>query len=668
MAIEWALWSVLGLYALAIAGILVHRSRAAAPLIYGACAVLCAGPLAVAATNLSAGTSPALRLPMALPWLGANFRIDALSAFFLVLLDLGAISASLFAIGHGRHEKSPGRVLPFFPAFIAAMNMVLMADDAFAFLFSWELMSLTSWALVVAHHGEEANRRAGQVYLVMASFGTFSLLLAFGLLAGVEGHYGFEAIRAMPAAPWVGASVLFLALVGAGSKAGLVPLHVWLPLAHPAAPSHVSGLMSGVMTKVALYGFIRLVFDLAGSPQWWWGLVVMAAGGASALAGVLQASFEADMKRILAYSTIENIGFIFVGLGLSLSFSADHFEAAAALALTGALLHALNHSLFKSLLFFGAGAVLDATGLRDIGKMGGLIHRMPVTALAMLGGAMAISALPPFNGFVSEWLTFQAILLSPELPQWGLKLAVPAIGALLALSVALAAACFIRLFGIAFLGRPRSEPAAEAHEVDRLSTGVMLALALGCLALGVVPGLVIDAMSPMVQALLGAQMPRQSADAWLTLVPISGARSSYNGLILFLFVSASALAGAFAVHRFASRALRRGPAWDCGTPDPSPLTQYSPGSFSEPLLRVFGRWLLAAREEVDMPGPGELRPARFVLHLEDRVWSRFYQPLSLAVLAVATRLNTLQFLTIRRYLLLVFAALITLLLVVAIWD
>ena len=346
------------------------------------------------------------------------------------------------------------------------MNLVLLADDAYAFLFSWELMSLTSWALVMAHHQEPANVRAGYLYLVMACFGTLALLLAFGLLAGPNGGYDFAAIRAGTVTPAFAALVLTLALLGAGSKAGLVPLHVWLPLAHPAAPSHVSALMSGVMTKVAVYGFIRIVFDLLGEPVlWWWGGVVLALGGITAVLGVLYALMQHDLKRLLAYHTVENIGIIFIGLGLALAFQANQMYASAALALTAALFHVLNHSLFKNLLFLGAGAVLTATGERDMERLGGLIHPMPWTALAFLIGAAAISALPPLNGFVSEWLTFQAILISPELPQWLLKFLVPAIGAALALSAALAAACFVKAFGITFLGRARSPAAGDPRDV-----------------------------------------------------------------------------------------------------------------------------------------------------------------------------------------------------------
>src|SRR5208282_4192945 len=350
-------------------------------------------------------------------------RIDALAAFFLVVVNLGGGAASLFALGYGHHETAPHRVLPFYPAFLAGMNLVVLADDAFTFLLCWEFMSLSSWALVMSHHRDPENRRAGYIYLLMASFGTLALVLAFGLLAGPDGGYAFAAIRAAGhPATLIAALVLVLVLLGAGSKAGLVPLHVWLPLAHPAAPSHVSALMSGVMTKVAVYGFIRIVFDLLGEPSWWSSMIVLTLAGATAVMGVLYALMQHDLKRLLAYHTVENIGIIFIGLGLALAFRTNGMEWAAALAFTAALFHVFNHSLFKSLLFFGAGAVLNSTGERDMERLGGLIHRMPLASFAFLVGCVAISALPPLNGFVSEWLTFQAILLSPELPQWGLKI------------------------------------------------------------------------------------------------------------------------------------------------------------------------------------------------------------------------------------------------------
>src|SRR5450759_3397424 len=423
-------------------------------------------------------------------------------------------------------------------------------------------MSLTSWALVMAHHRQPGNTRAGYIYLLMASLGTLSLLLSFGLLAGPDGGYAFEAIRNARPSPNTAAAVLALTLLGAGSKAGLVPMHVWLPLAHPAAPSHVSALMSGVMTKVAVYGFVRIVFDLMGPSVWWWGAVVLLFGGASAVLGVLHALMEHDLKRLLAYHTVENIGIIFIGLGLGLAFAANDMRGPAALATTAALFHVFNHSVFKSLLFFGSGAVLTATGQRDMERLGGLIHGMPFTALAFLIGSAAISALPPFNGFVSEWLTFQAILLSPDLPQWGLKFLVPAVGAMLALSAALAEACFVKAFGVTFLGRPRTTVAAGEQEVDRWSLTAMFILASLCLLIGIIPAPIIDTLAPVVNMLVAERMPVQSADPCLSIVPIAESRSSYNGLLVFVFITISTLAAIEIIHRFASRAVRRGPAWD----------------------------------------------------------------------------------------------------------
>jgi formate hydrogenlyase subunit 3/multisubunit Na+/H+ antiporter MnhD subunit len=669
MAVVVALLCVAALLAVAVAGIAIGRRPEAVRIVYGASLAGCLLALIVALGPLLANgaSASAVTLPLGLPWLGAHFRIDPLAAFFLVVVNLGGAAASLYGLGYGRHEPAPHRVLPFFPAFLAAMNLVVLAHDAFTFLLSWELMSLVSWALVMAHHEIRDNARAGYIYLVMASFGTLSLLLAFGLLVGPEGGYDFAAIRG-DKTPVTAALVLALALLGAGSKAGLVPLHVWLPLAHPAAPSHVSALMSGVMTKVAVYGFVRIVFDLLGEPSWWSSMVVLALGGITAVLGVLYALMQHDLKRLLAYHTVENIGIIYIGLGLALAFQANGMGWAAALALTAALFHVLNHSLFKSLLFFGAGAVLTATGERDMEHLGGLIHKMPLTGFAFLVGCVAISALPPLNGFVSEWLTFQAILQSPELPQWGLKIMVPAVGGLLALSAALAAACFVKAFGVTFLGRPRTAAAQAAREVDHWSLAAMFALAALCLLAGILPGLVIDGLAPVTQALVGDRMPGQAAAPWLSIVPIAESRSSYNGLLVFVFIAVSASLAVYVIHRFASHAVRRAPAWDCGFPDPSPVTQYTAGSFAQPIRRVFGTLVFRARERVDMPPPGDLRPARLAVELRDLVWDTLYAPIGAAVGFAADRLNHLQFLTIRRYLSLVFLALVGLLLVLALWH
>ena len=658
------------LLATGIVGVFVARRPHGATLVYLVAFLVCTMLVVAALRHLLTGAlavPESQLLPIGLPWIGAHFDLDLLAALFLLVTNLGGASASLYGLGIGRHETAPSRVVPFFPLFVAAMNLLVIAGDAFTYLLSWEFMSLTSWALVMAHHEETDNRTAGYLYLVMASFGTLALLLAFGLLTPT-GAYAFADIRALDHDHLRTGIVFCLVLIGCGSKAGVVPLHAWLPLAHPAAPSHVSALMSGVMTKVAIYGFIRIVFDLLGPPQTWWSVVVLIIGGISAVMGVLHAMLQDDLKRLLAYSTVENVGIIFIGLGLALAFESGGIPSAAALAFVAALFHVFNHSLFKSMLFYGAGAVHATTHERDMEHLGGLIHRMPVTAFSFLVGAMAISALPPLNGFVSEWLTFQAILVSPQLSAWGLKFLIPAVGAMLALSAALAAACFVKAYGLVFLGRPRSSAAQVAHDAGLAARAAMVAMVALCVATGILPGYVIDALSPLTDVLVGGHLPSQTHQAWLTIVPIDPARSSYNGFVVFLFTAIAASLAAFVIHRVASRAVRRAPAWDCGYPDMSPALQYSAGSFAQPVRRVFGTLLLRARETVVMPKPGDLSPAHFHVAIRDLIWESLYLPIARYVGFVSERANAAQLLTIRQFLGLVFLALVGLLALLAFWQ
>ncbi|HXI87056.1 MAG TPA: hydrogenase 4 subunit B [Parvularculaceae bacterium] len=644
------------------------RPRAAAPL-YLANAAIAVTAFFISSTALIAAQGPVLfELPVGIPWLGAHFRADALSYFFLSVINFGAAAASLFAIGYGRRESEPQRILPFYPAFLAAMNLVVLADDAFTFLISWEFMSLASFALVLAHHHAPGNRRAAYVYLTMASFGTLALLFVFGLLAGPGGGYLFADIRSRELDAGLSAAVILLALLGAGSKAGLAPVHVWLPLAHPAAPSQVSALMSGVMTKVAVYAFIRIAFDLVGVGDWSIAAPVMLIGGATAVLGILHALMEQDIKRLLAYSTIENIGVIFAMLGFAMAFQANGMAAPAALAFVAALFHVANHSIFKGLLFFGAGSVLNATGVQDIEQMGGLIHRMRKLAPLFLVGCVAISALPPLNGFASEWLAFQAVLQSPDLPQLGLKILAPVIGALLALAAALAAACFVRLYGVSFLGRPRSSSAAKARDPDAWSLGAIALMSALCIFLGVFPGLVVDALGPVATLALGARLTPQSVNQWLTVIPISATQSSYNPLLLFGFIASSGFLAAYISRLAASNAYRRSPSWGCGFGPTGPQTQYTGASFSQPIRNTLGRIAFRACESVDMPLPGEQRPAVITIRLRDLVWDAIYGRIAVVINAISEKLNGLQFLTIRRYLSLVFATLVLLLLGLAAWS
>jgi len=383
--------------------------------------------------------------------------------------------------------------------------------------------------------------------------------------------------------------------------------------------------------------------------------------------GLLYAVLDRDLKRVLAYSTIENVGVIFVALGLALAFRANGQHDAAAVAMAAALLHVLNHSWFKSLLFLGAGAVLHATGRRDLDGLGGLIHRMPYTAAFFLVGALAISALPPLNGFVSEWLLFQAVMAAPELPQAALHFASPAIGAMLALAAALAAACFVRVYGTAFLGRPRSVEAAVAHDAPLVQQVALGGLAVLCVLGGLLGSVLAWGLAPVLVQLVGTPLPGDGSGPTLfSLVAFDPERSIYDAPVIALFVAIASLTTMVVVHRLSARRTRRGPAWDCGFPDPSPITQYTASSFAQPLRRVYGATAFAARETVDMPPPGDGRPARLTVVSVDHAWQLFYAAPGRLLLRLSERLNVLQFLTIRRYLALMFAALVVLLSIAAV--
>jgi formate hydrogenlyase subunit 3/multisubunit Na+/H+ antiporter MnhD subunit len=440
---------------LAAAAVPLGRPARAGVLVHGGCLAACCGFMAVALfALLTAPSGATLELPFGPPWGAVRLGIDGLSAWFLLLLGLTGACASLFALGH---PPGPARTLPPFPLFIAGMALTLAATDAFVLLLGFELMSFASWALVAAEHEKAENREAARLYLGFAVLAAGCLVPAFGLLAGGAGSLDFAAMRAAPPEGWRAAAVLALGLAGAGAKAGLVPLHLWLPLAHPAAPSHVSALMSGAMTKIAVYVLARLLLDLCGPAQpFWWGVPLLVVGAASALLGALRANLEGDVKTLLACSTIENIGLITLGLGLALAFRGADLGGLAALAAGAALLHALNHGIFKTLLFLVAGAVLHSAGSRQLDRLGGLIHAMPVTAGAALVGAAAAASLPPLSGFAGEWLLLQSVLAGWKVGDIGFQVLAAAAVALAAMAAALAAAAMLRFYGLVFLGRPRS--------------------------------------------------------------------------------------------------------------------------------------------------------------------------------------------------------------------
>ena len=550
--------------------------------IYGLAALASLAAGAVGLHGLLGGAWT-LTVPWLVPLGGLELGMDRLSGLFVAVVAFTALPVSVYAIAYDRGARSG---LGAYLTFLGAMLVVPLAANAITFLLAWELMSLASWQLVAR---ERSGGRAAWVYAVMTHAGFACLLVGMLLLAAGTGSLTFADWRA--AAPALDATtrhVIFVLLaLGFAGKAGVIPLHVWLPLAHPAAPSHVSALMSGVMVKLGVYGLIRIGLDWLGTGPPWWGVVVLVAGTFSAVIGVLYALVDHDLKRLLAFHTIENVGIILIGLGAALVFQPVGARELAALALVAALYHTVNHAAFKALLFLGAGSVLHATGTRNMEEMGGLIKRMPWTAACFLVGSIAIAGLPPLNGFVSEWLTFQALLqnLSVARPALNLVFALALAG--LALTAGLAAACFVKAFGISFLGLPRSEEAAHAHEAPAAMRAAMVALALACAGLGIGATLIVPPLAAVAAELTrGARVPitvfggvtvRVSGDfASVSTLTVAAAL----GVAVLLLVAGVRLAGASARARVSD-------TWGCGRIVQTARMQYTATAFSNPFKRVF---------------------------------------------------------------------------------
>jgi formate hydrogenlyase subunit 3/multisubunit Na+/H+ antiporter MnhD subunit len=649
------LWLALGILGLALQGSPHLVAKAIFPA--GAFA-----SLALAATGLWALGEPATVaiLPLGLPDLPLHLRLDPLSAFFLILLGGASFGVSLFGAGYFR--SMPGKTLGLlcleYHLFLAGMALVLLADDAYMFMVAWETMALSSYFLVTTDHHVPDIRKAGYLYLLIAHVGAIAILLSFGVMQGGQGigAYTFAAMREAHLTEFWSSVAFLLALFGFGAKAGLLPLHVWLPEAHPAAPSPVSALMSGVMLKTAIYGILRVTFDLLDAHQWWWGVLALALGLLTALFGVMFAAVQGDMKRLLAYSSIENIGLLLVGIGLAIIFHVYGKDALAALALTAALYHSLNHAFFKSLLFIGAGSVLHATGERNMGRLGGLIRRMPWAAVLMLVGVLAISGLPPLNGFVSEWLLLQAFLLSPGLPNSYINMLIPVAAAVIALAAALAAYVMVKFYGIIFLGQPR-EPALEhAHDAgpwERLGLGW---LAFGCVALGLAPVFVIQQLDHVTQMLIGQGLGN-AAGGWLFLSPVDTERASYSPVFFLFAVLGVMLVTSLAVHRFYHGRLRRGPAWDCGFPAQTARMQDTAEGFGQPIRRIFEPFF---KIESELPGAFDTHP-RYHGRSDDRIWLALYLPIKRITEKLSSWVSVLQHGRIHLYLSYTFVTLVVLL-------
>ena len=560
-------------------------------------------------------------LPLGLPDLPFHLRVDALSAFFLLLLGVAGAAVSVYSAGYFRESEgaAPGLLCFQYHAFLAAMALVLVADDAYAFMVAWEAMALASFFLVTTDHRIAEIRRAGYLYLLIAHIGAIAILLAFGTLKG-GGDYTFASMRAAAPSPGWATVAFFLALAGFGAKAGLMPLHVWLPEAHPAAPSPVSALMSGVMLKTAIYGLLRVTFDLLPAQAWWWGVVALALGLASALFGVIFAAVQTDMKRLLAWSSIENIGILVAGIGLAILYKAYGKPVLAAIAMTAVLYHAFNHALFKSLLFLATGSVLHATHERSLGRLGGLAHKMPWVAALALIGVLAIAGLPPLNGFVSEWLLIQAFLFTPTLPQSFVNMLVPLAAAALVLTAALAAYVMVKFYGVIFLGRPREPGLAYAKDAGRWERAALAALALGCIVLGLAPSAVIGWLDPVNALLVGAT---PGPGHWLMLAPFGEERSSYAPLGVLAVVGAVVLLTIQIVHRLWHGRVRRSDPWDCGFPLQTPRMQDTAEGFGQPIRQVFEPFF---RMERELPSPFDAKP-RYRVRADDPWWAWIYLPI-----------------------------------------
>ncbi|MHB1402356.1 MAG: hydrogenase 4 subunit B [Thiobacillus sp.] len=655
--VQWAWGVVLFWLALGFAALLLQRvpqllSRLVFPL--GALGALFIAGVGVA--GLLQPTSTII-LPIGLPDLPFHLRLDALSAFFMVLLGGAAFGITVYASGYFKSMAAgPLALLAlWYHLFLGGMVTVLLANDAYAFMVAWEVMALSSYFLVTTDHKVPEIRRAGFLYLLIAHVGAISLLLTFGVLQGGQGDYTFDTMRLAEMTPFWASAAYLLALFGFGAKAGMVPLHVWLPEAHPAAPSPVSALMSGVMLKTAIYGLLRVTFDLLNIQIGWWGTLALALGLVTALYGVIFAAVQSDMKRLLAWSSIENIGILLAAFGLTLIFYTDGKGALAALTLTALLYHALNHAFFKGLLFVGTGSVLHATGVRHMGHLGGLMRFMPWTAWLTLIGALAIAGLPPLNGFVSEWLLLQAFLQTPGLTQPYLNMVIPVAAATVALAAALAAYVMVKFFGIVFLGQPRDPALHEAHEAGWPERLGMLWLAAGCVLLGLFPTQVIGWLAPVVSLLTNQSLVNDGN--WLMLAPVSAERASYAPLIFFAVVGVVLLLTYIWVRRVYHGRVRRSDPWDCGYPEQDARMQDSAEGFGQPIRQIFEVFMKVERET---PDPFSRSPHYHGASL-DKAWFIFYVPIARVANWLSEQAGRLQHGRIQWYLIYSFATLIFLL-------
>jgi hydrogenase-4 component B len=617
------------------------------------------------------GTPVRWSVPSGIPLFAYSFDYDALAGFFNLTLAILAGAVSIYSFGYLKEFEGKRNIGFFgflFHLLLLSLTIVFTAANAFLFLIGWEVMALVAYGLVTFYHEDQETRRAGLLYIVMAHIDAGCLLLGFALLMQVSGSADFASFRTaaehLSSGQQAAAFVLFF--LGFGIKAGVIPFHIWLPAAHPVAPSNISALLSGIVLKAGIYGMARIFLDGLGVLPSWAGLLVLIVGVASAVLGVLYALMEHDLKRLLAYHSIENIGIILIGLGAALVFRVAGHPQLAAVALIAAMFHTLNHAIFKCLLFLGAGSLLHSTGTRNMEELGGLIRPMPVTAFCFLIGAVAISGLPPLNGFVSEWLTYQSLLAGFGATGGLTRILFPLAGSMLALTGALAAACCVTAVAITFLAVPRSAESSSAHEAPRSMLVGMGWLAMACVALGLGASWFLPVFGPLTEQLVGQSVGANliTARGFVLSTGLGHGGTVSTAIIgigLLVLLVPAVLLVSIAGRRFARR---HGPTWDCGLPGLSAENEYTATAFSKPLRMIFSV-LYQPRREIQTVfdvSPYFPKAIRFESEIEPTFEKRLYVPLKDFLLRFATRLRAIQAGSIHAYLAYIFVTLVLLLL------
>ena len=614
-------------------------------------------------------------VPHIIPFFNLEIFVDGISGFFMLMIGIVSFAVSLYSIGYSKEYEAKKRISVFgflFNIFILSMILVVGSNNGFFFLLFWELMSLTSFFLVIYDHDKEENVKSGMTYLVMTHFGTVFIFISFLLGYLQTGSFSFDSFRTSSSSFHILVkNLIFIsAFVGFGTKAGIVQLHTWLPKAHPSAPSNVSALMSAVMIKMGIYGIIRTVFDFSGfgaSPDYaWWGLLMVITGSASALIGILYAVIERDIKRALAFSSIENIGIILVGLGLSIIFASYHLTALSILALVASMYHTINHAFFKGLLFMGAGSVVYATGTKDMEKLGGLVKKMPWTSLLFLIGAVSIAGLPPFNGFVSEWLGLQAILSSSQIPSTILQISIAFASLPFALTIGLAAATFVKLFAMTFLSKARGIHLLNIREVPRNMIAGMAILASICILFGIVPFLGITLLSTAFH------LPSQPSSPFDAIALKNNGAKSFANLsmpMVAIMLSAVVLA-VFGFIRIVGGKTTKTiyGTWDCGFGKLNERMEYTATSLSQPIRVVF-KSLFRTHNETDkeffvQTNSYLVKTIKFNSATKNIFEENLYNPITSSTLFILDKIRKIQTGKINSYLLYIMLTIILLLIFV----